>query len=158
VIRANLVKILVAVALSLGGASAARAQAAGGVTGWWLDAEGKGGILITPCGQGQLCGTVAWLKHPLNDAGKPKTDIHNPVAALQARPLCGLALLGGFSPEGSGYWDGGWIYDPESGNTYHAHFTLEADGTLHLRGYIGVPLLGRTSVWTRPATPLKPCT
>src|ERR1700757_960314 len=85
--------------------------------GWWLDATGKAGVLISPCGA-QLCGRIEWLRVPLDSAGKPKTDIHNPDAALRARLVCGLTMMGGFVPDGDGGWHGGWIYDPSSGNTY----------------------------------------
>jgi uncharacterized protein (DUF2147 family) len=124
----------------------ARAQTA--PEGWWLDQTGKGGILIAACGN-QLCGRLEWLQNP-DVQGKPKTDSHNPDAALQSRPLCGLTIVGGFSPDGSGGWTGGWVYDPQSGKTYKAEMHIAADGTLHLRGYIGIPMLGRTAVWTRP--------
>jgi uncharacterized protein (DUF2147 family) len=132
----------------------ARAQAA--PQGWWLDQTGRAGILIAPCGS-QICGRIEWLKAPLDPQNKPKTDIHNPEAALQSRPLCGLPLLGGFTPDGSGGWTGGWVYDPESGKTYKGQIHAAADGTLHLRGYIGIPMLGRTEVWTRPAAALTQC-
>ncbi|WP_158320056.1 DUF2147 domain-containing protein [Acidocella aminolytica] len=125
--------------------------------GWWMDQTGKAGILISPCG-GDLCGKIEWLKVPLDAAGKPKTDIHNKNAALQNRPLCGLPILGRFVPEGEGHWKEGWIYDPENGKTYKSIMHLASDGTLHVRGYVGIPLLGRSEVWTRPAAPLTPCT
>lgn len=45
--------------------------------------------------------------------------------------------------------EGGKVYDPESGNEYKAKMTLVDNKTLKLRGYILIPLLGRTEVWTR---------
>ncbi len=132
----------------------ARAQTA--PQGWWLDQTGRAGILIAPCGS-QLCGHIEWLKTPLDAQNKPKTDIHNPLIALQSRPLCGLTLLGGFTADGSGGWTGGWVYDPEAGKTYKGEMHVAADGTLHLRGYIGIPMLGRTAVWTRPPTTPTQC-
>ena len=118
----------------------ARAQS---VQGWWLDATGKAGILVAPCGD-KLC-------------GKPKTDIHNPDAALQKRPLCGLPMLWGFSPDRSGGWTGGYVYDPEKGKTYTSVMHLKPDSTLSVRGYIGIPLLGRSTIWTRPPSDLPHC-
>jgi uncharacterized protein (DUF2147 family) len=137
--------------------SAAQAQTENSATGWWLDQTGRAGILISPCGD-QLCGKIEWLLHPLNDAGQPKADIHNKDAALRPRPLCGLPMLGNFSEDDRNHWKGGWIYDPESGKTYKSVMHLADDGTLHVRGYIGITLIGRSSVWTRPAAPLQPCT
>ncbi len=125
--------------------------------GWWLDQSGKGGVVIAACGA-QLCGRIEWLKAPLTADGKQKRDIHNPDANLQGKPLCGLQILGAFTPDGSGGWTGGWIYDPEVGKTYKSQMHLASDGTLHVRGYIGIPMLGRSQVWTRPAAPLPQCT
>jgi uncharacterized protein (DUF2147 family) len=124
--------------------------------GWWLDQTGRAGILIAACGT-QLCGRIEWLKVPLDTENHPKTDIHNPDSTLQVRPLCGLQMLGGFVPDGNGGWTGGWIYDPEKGKTYKSAMHLAADGTLRVRGYIGIPLLGRSATWTRPPAPLPQC-
>lgn len=44
---------------------------------------------------------------------------------------------------------GGTIYDPRNGKTYECEVTLEYDGTLEVRGYVGLPLYGKTVVWTR---------
>lgn len=124
--------------------------------GWWLDATGKVGVYVSSCGT-KLCGRLEWLRAPLDSAGKPKVDIHNPDAKLRARDICGLTIMGGFTRNGDGGWQGGWIYDPSSGNTYKAKLHVGPEGRLHVRGYIGVPLLGRTEVMTRPAKPLTAC-
>ena len=137
-----------------GAAGPARAD---GPQGWWLDQTGRAGIEIAPCGAA-LCGWIEWLRVPLDKAGKPKTDIHNPNTALRSRPMCRLQILGGFTPNGNGGWRGGWIYDPSSGNTYKSVMHVSADGQLHVRGYIGITLIGRSAVWTKPAAALTPCT
>ncbi|MDE1883676.1 MAG: DUF2147 domain-containing protein [Rhodospirillales bacterium] len=134
----------------------APAMAQGAAAGWWMDQSGKAGIVIAPCGK-DLCGRIEWLKVPMDKAGRPKTDIHNSNAALKPRPLCGLQILGNFIPDGQGGWKGGWIYDPQNGETYKSVMHVVADGTLHVRGYIGIPLLGRSEVWRRPANVLPAC-
>ena len=48
-------------------------------------------------------------------------------------------------PDTPGTWVGN-VTDPRDGSTYGAKIWLE-DGNLHLRGYIGIPLLGSTQVW-----------
>jgi uncharacterized protein (DUF2147 family) len=48
------------------------------------------------------------------------------------------------------YDDGWWrgrSYDPESGNTDSSQMKLGKDGRLEMRGYVGVPWLGRTVQW-----------
>lgn len=150
----RLTALLAVLAFAVLGISAARAD--NSPEGWWVNSNGKAGVLIAPCGA-QLCGTIEWLRQPLDAAGKPKTDIHNPDASLRSRPDCGLAILGGFTPDGNGGWHGGWVYDPESGNTYKSNMHVGSDGKLHVRGYIGISLLGRTEIMTRPAAPLQTC-
>jgi uncharacterized protein (DUF2147 family) len=47
-------------------------------------------------------------------------------------------------------WSGGEILDPENGKTYRARMKLTDGGQkLVLRGYIGLPLLGRSQTWAR---------
>jgi uncharacterized protein (DUF2147 family) len=147
------------VAASLFGSLAAgQAHAAdSGATGQWVVQDGKAAIDIEPCGD-KLCGTIAWLKTPLNEQGKPKTDIHNSDEALRARPLCGLKLLWDFLPDGAGAWSDGRIYDAEHGDVYHSNMQVEADRTLIVRGYVGFSFLGKSQTWTRPPAPLPHCT
>src|SRR5580700_2668516 len=75
-------------------------------------------------------------------------DGKNPDRSLKSRLLCGLGLGKDFEMIDSSHARGGKIYDPDSGNTYDA--TMVSDGSqLKLRGYVGVPLFGRTEVWHR---------
>ena len=51
-------------------------------------------------------------------------------------------------------WDGsrfsgGRIVDPKAAKTYRASLTLDGASRLRVRGYIGIPALGRTQVWRR---------
>lgn len=85
-------------------------------------------------------GKLVWL-------AKPKKDIHNPVKTLRNRDVLGVEILTGFSYS-DGVYNGGEIYDPESGKTYSCKMTLEGD-RLRVRGYIGVSLLGRTEYFTK---------
>jgi uncharacterized protein (DUF2147 family) len=121
----------------------------GDPTGWWLDESKSGGILIQPCGD-KMCGTLGWMLHPLTDKGQTKIDSKNPDAKLRSRPICGLQIMSGFTKSGPGEWEDGSIYNPDDGETYQSHFALLEDGTLKLRGFVGISLLGRSQIWTRP--------
>ncbi|HTI97245.1 MAG TPA: DUF2147 domain-containing protein [Rudaea sp.] len=67
------------------------------------------------------------------------------------RPVLGMTILWNFRRDGE-HWDGGEVLDPESGDIYRATLRLRDDGTnLEVHGYIGIPLLGRSQVWTRVA-------
>lgn len=94
-------------------------------------------------------GKIVWLKEPLRN-GKPKTDDKNPDESKRERKILGLVIMTNFVYDEDGVWEDGDIYDPKSGKTYSCKMTLSKDKkTLEVRGYIGISLLGRTSVWTR---------
>lgn len=58
------------------------------------------------------------------------------------------------STDADNTWDGGQAYDPKSDNTYKAKMWLDDTGNqLNVRGYILMPLLGRTQQWTRVDKP-----
>jgi uncharacterized protein (DUF2147 family) len=64
-------------------------------------------------------------------------------------PMMGLTIVKGMKRNGDKY-TGGTILDPRDGTLYHAQMELSADGQeLSVRGYLGIPLLGQTQVWTR---------
>ena len=118
-----------------------------GILGEWLTAEGTSKIEIYKCDT-LYCGRISWLKEPDKD-GKPRVDEKNSVDSLRARPLLGMTILRGFTYEGEDEWKGGKIYDPKSGNDYSAKMKLADAHTLELRGYVLIPLFGRTETWTR---------
>jgi uncharacterized protein (DUF2147 family) len=118
------------------------------IMGEWLTGNKKAKIKIFKKND-RYYGTIIWLMEPLKD-GKPKTDTHNPDASKRNQPIMGLMLLTAFKYGGDNEWEDGHIYDPEEGKTYSCNLTLKDNGkTLHVRGYIGISLIGRTDVWTR---------
>ena len=140
--------LLTAFALALWTAPAAAAD----VLGTWATAEEKSHVEIVACPDApeKLCGTIVWLKQPNDEAGVPKTDKNNPDEALRSRPIVGLPLLSGFEPDitEAGRWTEGKIYNPEDGETYSCTMELLPDGRLEVRGYVGLPIFGKSQIWT----------
>ena len=68
------------------------------------------------------------------------------------KPVVGLTIIRGVKKNGGedGLWDGGEILDPNNGKVYHSKLELKDSGKkLSVRGYIGIPLLGRSQTWLR---------
>lgn len=124
------------------------------ILGIWKTEMDESKVEIFRCGE-KFCGKIVWLKNPNytdskdGEIGTPVIDRHNSESALRKRPVLGLRIMEGFTEQSASYWGNGTCYDPKSGNTYRGKIHLAAPDRLELRGYIGIPLFGRTSVWTR---------
>jgi uncharacterized protein (DUF2147 family) len=121
------------------------------VAGVWKNIDDRSGkprglIRIVEV-DGELVGRIEQVFPGPDEDPSPRCALC--AGALQDQPLVGLPILRGFRREGSGYGDG-TILDPESGQTYRCRLAL-ADGgrRLNVRGYVGVPWLGRSQVWLR---------
>ena len=118
--------------------------------GLWLNEPGTARIQIAQCDGGTLCGRIVWLAEPNRPDGTPKVDINNPDEAKRTQGIIGLALLSGFRAAATaGQWEGGTIYNPEDGQTYKATLTEEGAERLRVRGYVGLPMFGKTQIWIR---------
>ncbi len=116
------------------------------IVGTWLSGDGDGWIEITLHAEG-ISGRIAGS--PNDNPERSRIDDKNLDPALRDRELFGLNLFSGFHFDGDDRWIGGRIYDPNSGKSYRCIITVIDDDTLKMRGYIGVPLIGRTEIWTR---------
>jgi uncharacterized protein (DUF2147 family) len=118
------------------------------VFGRWLVENGEAVIEIAPCGD-EACGRVVWLKAAWDAGGSPKRDVENPDRSQRARSLCGHRLIEGLRPAGDGSWEDGTIYSARDGRTYGFEIRPEGADRLHVRGYIGISLLGGSQTWVR---------
>lgn len=106
----------------------------------WLTTDGGAVVAIGPCGA-TLCGRIAKvIKGPPSG---PPVDALNPDPKLKTRPLVGLAILTGLTPDGDGWT--GQIYDPKTGKTYRAVVARDG-GKLKVQGCVA--LFCRTMMWT----------
>ncbi len=68
------------------------------------------------------------------------------------KPILGMTIIRNMmaSADDKAVFEGGDILDPNNGKVYKAKLKLVENGTkLDVRGYIGVPMLGRTQTWSR---------
>lgn len=125
------------------------AQASEGdkILGIWLSENKNGKIQIYKAGD-KYFGKLIWGKNMYEaDGVTSKKDTKNSDASQRNRNLKDLVILTNMEYD-DGEWTDGKVYDPEKGKTYSC--TMKLNGNrLNLRGYVGVSLLGRTSVWTR---------
>ncbi len=110
----------------------------GGPVGYWLTQSRHGVIEVSRCGNA-LCGRIVGIGRAPN-APVP-TD-------SRGRSQCGLMILRGDAQAPDGTWSGS-ITDPRNGTTYSAQLWMDRDDRLHVRGYLGLALLGQTQTWTR---------
>jgi uncharacterized protein (DUF2147 family) len=69
--------------------------------------------------------------------------------ANKDQPVLGLTFMTGLKKDGDEY-SGGQILDPDNGKVYKSKLkVIEGGKKLSVRGYIGVPMLGRSQVWVR---------
>ncbi|MFL0207158.1 DUF2147 domain-containing protein [Aquirufa sp. 2-AUSEE-184A6] len=112
------------------------------ILGEWLSQEKDGKIIIFKQGD-QYFGKISWGKTP------GKKDTNNPDEKLRNRELVGAVILKNFKFTGSA-WENGTIYDPKSGKTYDCILKVkDGNKTLDIRGFVGTPMFGRTSTWSR---------
>lgn len=140
--------ILIAITLLLATAAYAANDTPVGTWTQVDDATGKPKsiIEITQQPDGTLQGVVKQVlfsdqgTHPICE--KCEGERHN-------QPVEGMVIMWGVKQDGD-VWDGGQILDPKNGKTYKVKLSLtDAGQKLDVRGYIGMPMLGRTQTWIR---------
>lgn len=117
--------------------------------GFWLTEDQDATIQVYKANSGKYEGKIVWIRDLHTGKKKQIFDDQNEDKSRHDKPLLGMVNLKGFSfNEDENEWSGGTIYDPVKGKTYSAYMKLK-DGKMHLRGFIGFALFGRTSIWTR---------
>lgn len=111
------------------------------ILGEWLAESKDGKILIFKQGE-KYFGKISWGKDG------DKKDVNNPDEKLKSQSIIGSVILKGFEYTGKA-WENGSIYDPNNGKTYSCTLKMKKANELELRGFIGLSILGRTTVWTR---------
>jgi uncharacterized protein (DUF2147 family) len=137
--RSGALILLLAVALTVLASDEKQSR----ILGNWLT-EPKDGIIQISVAAGVIYeGRIVGGSHP------GRLDEKNPDASQRGKPLRGQVILRELHYDGDGKWSGGSIYEPDSGRTYKCLVELIANGSLKVRGYIGISMLGKSQIWTR---------
>jgi uncharacterized protein (DUF2147 family) len=146
---------LLIVFVLMGHSTGARAELS--AFGFWLNEEQGWVIETVPC-ENKVCGYLVGFRKTQSNTYVAR-DSQNPDPKKRDRPLCGLMLLGGFAPskETSGKWEDGWVYDPDNGAIYTGEGQMADANTINMRGYILIPLFGRTITLIRQVGAVVRC-
>lgn len=127
-------------------ATAPWAQAQTAPQGRWITESGNLEIDVAPCGNA-LCGKVVRVL-----ANRSMSAPGAELTPADPRPVLGMQILNDLRPADDGAFAGS-IYNRENGKTYSATVRPSAPDQLLVRGYVLLPLFGKTQVWRRPAAP-----
>ena len=140
-------KLALLTVISLFTTVAAWSQQGDQILGQWLS-EDKIGRIEVYKQHDKYFGKLVWASKMYEADGKTShKDERNSDPALRSRNLKDLVMLTNFHYS-DGVYSGGKIYDPKNGKTYSCKMTLNGNN-LHIRGYVGLPMFGRTTVWSR---------
>lgn len=129
-----------------GAATAANETGKKDLTGLWLTKKKDTVVEIRYCNDNSLCGRIHWLAPDV-----VQKDSANPDKSLRQRPLCGIRVLWGFQQNNNNpaLWEHGKIYKADDGETFRASLRLTEPDKLKLRGYVALPIFGKSHVLTR---------
>ncbi|MCG8332707.1 MAG: DUF2147 domain-containing protein [Chitinophagales bacterium] len=149
--KANLIYqfVVKSILLLLFGVISIHIQAQGSaneIIGIWETEAKDGKMEIYKCGD-RYCGKLLWGTEIVNTDGTSKKDNNNPDKNLRSRDLVGITNLTGLR-YGQDTYEDGKIYNAANGKIYDCYVWLDK-GKMHLRGYIGMKMLGQTSIWNR---------
>ncbi|MEW6705089.1 MAG: DUF2147 domain-containing protein [Pseudomonadota bacterium] len=132
-------------------AGVAFAQATTSPVGLWKTIDDETGkeksyVRITEA-NGVVTGKIEKLLNPAEP--NPKCD--KCTDERKDQPVVGLTIIRNVKKEdGEERWAGGDILDPNNGKVYKVRLKPEDGGKkLSVRGYIGMPMLGRSQTWIR---------
>lgn len=114
--------------------------------GYWLIQTERAVVHINQCDDNaeKLCGWIYWL---IEDG--LKYDVNNPDKDKRSNPMCGLELIKGFKRHNEKFWIDGTIYKADDGDLYNATMQIIPPNRLEVRGYVGMPLFGKSQMWSR---------
>ncbi len=104
----------------------------------------SGGQVETYLVNGKLFGRVTQVR-----PGRTPRDVCDKCSGEYKNQLIlGMVLMRNFHPDGDD-WVDGTVVDPENGKEYKGKIWAVGKDNLHMRGFIGISLFGRTESWVR---------
>lgn len=112
------------------------------------DTTGKPSALIRITEErGELRGKIEQLFRAPGEDPNPKCTLCSD--ARKDQPIIGMTIVSGLKKDGDEYKDGE-ILDPNNGKIYKSKLSVHDGGKkVEVRGYVGVPMFGRSQVWLR---------
>ena len=123
------------------------------ITGIWQSVDDvtgapKGQVEITQEADSSYTGKI--IKITPRTGYTPKEFCTGCPAPYTNKPILGLTAITKLKHKKDLTYTGGKILDPNSGRMYSLTAKLSTNGQrLHLRGYVGVSVLGRSQIWIR---------
>jgi uncharacterized protein (DUF2147 family) len=133
-------------------AAAGLAQAQTSPAGLWKSIDDDGKTEKSLVRIVDTAGVLTGKVEKIFDATKQDARCDECSDARKGQPIVGMTIIQGVKANAgeAGLWDGGEILDPNNGKTYKVRLKPVNGGkTLEVRGYIGMPMLGRTQTWQR---------
>jgi uncharacterized protein (DUF2147 family) len=129
--------------------SAAFAQAT--PVGLWKTIDDETGKEKSLVRISEAAGTLSGKVEKLLDPAKADAKCDKCSDERKDQPVAGLTILRNVKKnEGRDEWGGGDILDPNNGKVYSVRLkSVDGGKRLEVRGYLGMPMLGRTQTWQR---------
>lgn len=139
---------LIVLLMLLPGTACSQTLSLAGLWTTYSDRNGKADALVRIVEEnGQFHGIVEAVFSPPAPSAHPLCE--ECPGELRNQPIVGMRILRGLRWDGAQY-SGGEILDPDEGRFYRCSARIAQGGQeLQLRGYIGIPLFGRTQKWKR---------
>ena len=97
--------------------------------------------------RGELRGKIEQLFRAPGEDPNPKCTLCSD--ARKDQPIIGMTIVSGLKKDGDEYKNGE-ILDPNNGKIYKSKLSVHDGGKkVEVRGYVGVPMFGRSQVWLR---------
>lgn len=112
------------------------------IVGVWYSPVKEGNVQIFKSGKSYY-GKLTYLKHAVDNDGKPVLDVNNPDKEKRKLPLVGIFLLKEITfNDKKNNWKGK-LYDYDGkGNTYDSFLTITKNGSLNIKGFWGLSFFG----------------